>query len=90
MLLYMSMQGYRSGHNEAVLKTVWGNPRGFESHTLRHFGGEIHISAPFLFAFLHVLWDTRTTFVIFVFKLFFTLLKTAAFPARKLREGLWF
>ena len=29
------MQGYRSGHNEAVLKTVWGNPRGFESHSLR-------------------------------------------------------
>ena len=28
-------QGYRSGHNEAVLKTVWGNPRGFESHSLR-------------------------------------------------------
>ena len=28
-------QGYRSGHNEAVLKTVWGNPREFESHTLR-------------------------------------------------------
>ena len=29
------MQGYRSGHNEAVLKTAWGNPRGFESHPLR-------------------------------------------------------
>ena len=25
--------------------------RGFESHTLRHFGVEIHVSAPFLFAF---------------------------------------
>ena len=63
--------------------------RGFESHTLRHFGSEIQVPAPFLFAFLHVLWDARTTFVIFVFKLFFTLLKTAAFSARKLREGLW-
>ena len=29
------MQGYRRGHNEAVLKTVGGNPRGFESHSLR-------------------------------------------------------
>ena len=33
--MILCMQGYRSGHNEAVLKTVWGNPRGFESHTLR-------------------------------------------------------
>jgi len=32
----------------------------------------------------------RTTFANLVFELFFTLLKTAAFPARKLREGLWF
>ena len=31
----MNTEGYRSGHNEAVLKTVWGNPRGFESHSLR-------------------------------------------------------
>ena len=44
-------QGYRSGHNEAVLKTVWGNPRGFESHTLRHFGVEMYVSAPFLCPF---------------------------------------
>ncbi|MBQ9354679.1 MAG: hypothetical protein IJT84_03230, partial [Clostridia bacterium] len=30
-------EAYRSGHNEAVLKTVWGNPQGFESLPLRHF-----------------------------------------------------
>ena len=29
-------EGYRSGHNEAVLKTVCRQARGFESHTLRH------------------------------------------------------
>ncbi len=34
-LVQLNTQGYRSGHNEAVLKTVWGNPRGFESHSLR-------------------------------------------------------
>ena len=28
---------YRSGHNEAVLKTVWRKPQGFESLPLRHF-----------------------------------------------------
>ena len=45
------MQGYRSGHNEAVLKTVWGNPRGFESHTLRRDKVEIYVSALFFIAF---------------------------------------
>ena len=34
-IVHHIVEGYRSGHNEAVLKTVWGNPRGFESHTLR-------------------------------------------------------
>ena len=28
-------EGYRSGHNEAVLKTVCRQARGFESHSLR-------------------------------------------------------
>ena len=42
----MNTQGYRSGHNEAVLKTVWGNPRGFESHSLRNK------TAPFMGAVL--------------------------------------
>ena len=30
------MQRYRSGHNGADSKSVWSNPRGFESHPLRH------------------------------------------------------
>jgi hypothetical protein len=30
------MERYRSGHNEAVLKTVWRKPQGFESLPLRH------------------------------------------------------
>ena len=29
------MQQYRSGHNGADSKSVWSNPRGFESHLLR-------------------------------------------------------
>ena len=29
------MQRYRSGHNGADSKSVWSNPRGFESHPLR-------------------------------------------------------
>ena len=32
---YRYMQRYRSGHNGADSKSVWSNPRGFESHPLR-------------------------------------------------------
>ena len=31
----VNMQRYRSGHNGADSKSVWSNPRGFESHPLR-------------------------------------------------------
>ena len=31
-----NLERYRSGHNEAVLKTVWRKPQGFESLPLRH------------------------------------------------------
>ncbi len=33
------MQTYRSGHNGADSKSVWGNPREFESHRLRQIKG---------------------------------------------------
>ena len=35
MLFRSDMQQYRSGHNGADSKSVWSNPRGFESHLLR-------------------------------------------------------
>ena len=35
-VLQLNMQEYRSGHNEAVLKTVGLTARGFESLFLRH------------------------------------------------------
>ena len=49
------MQKYRSGHNGADSKSVWGfSPRGFESHLLRQqkilavtrLQGFLHISKP--------------------------------------------
>ena len=32
----MNTETYRSGHNGADSKSVWGNPREFESHRLRN------------------------------------------------------
>ena len=40
-----------SGSPRKNLKTVWGNTRGFESHTLRYHGAEMYVSAPFFFGF---------------------------------------
>ena len=40
----ITLEGYRSGHNEAVLKTVCRQARGFESHTLRQ--KKAHICLP--------------------------------------------
>ena len=41
---------YRSGHNEAVLKTVWRKPHGFESHPLRHTcGGQFACRSFFIY-----------------------------------------
>ncbi|MBO4930731.1 MAG: hypothetical protein J6I42_00985, partial [Clostridia bacterium] len=44
-----------SGSARKNLKTVWGNPRGFESHTLRYHGAEMYVSAPFFFDFDSIL-----------------------------------
>ena len=49
IITFVYMQGYRSGHNEAVLKTVCRQARGFESHTLRHFGVECMFQPHFSF-----------------------------------------
>ena len=44
------MERYRSGHNEAVLKTVWRKPHGFESHPLRHTcGGQFACRSFFIY-----------------------------------------
>ena len=49
-IVHHIVEGYRSGHNEAVLKTVWGNPRGFESHSLRQKKAACDSVLLFLFA----------------------------------------
>ena len=45
-----NLERYRSGHNEAVLKTVWRKPHGFESHPLRHTcGGQFACRSFFIY-----------------------------------------
>ena len=51
-IVHHIVEGYRSGHNEAVLKIVWGNPRGFESHTLRQQKQNICLPTNVLFLFI--------------------------------------
>ena len=45
-------EGYRSGHNEAVLKTVCRQARGFESHSLRQVKPKLNFKFDLGFSFL--------------------------------------